>query len=76
MGCACLKLEHLAEEPLCCLRVMGGPEHEVERGTRRIDDAVEMIPVLLDLDVSLINALGIIRLFPGSFYRRLYDGGD
>jgi hypothetical protein len=56
-------LEHLAEEALSRLSIACGTQHEVQRSTRRIDGAIEVIPVLFDLDVGLIHAVRIIGRF-------------
>jgi hypothetical protein len=50
-------LEHLTEEALSRLRIARGAQHEVQRGTRGINGAVEVIPALLDLDIRLIHAV-------------------
>jgi hypothetical protein len=50
-------LEHLTEEALSRLRIARGTQHEVQHGTRGINGAVEVIPALLDLDISLIHAV-------------------
>src|SRR5262249_10816864 len=36
-------------------------QHEINRLSRRIDTAVETLPLTLDFDVGLINAVGVVR---------------
>lgn len=46
-------LEPLAEEAFNRIRIARRIQHEVQRATRGIDGAVEVIPALLDLDIGL-----------------------
>src|SRR5882724_1463221 len=50
-------LQHLTEEALSRIRIACGTQHEVQRGTRGIEGAVEVIPALFDLDVGLIHVV-------------------
>jgi len=52
-------LEHLAEEPFGGPRVSFRAQHEIDRLSRRIDGAVEILPLTFDFDVGLINAVGV-----------------
>jgi hypothetical protein len=56
-------LEHLAKKALSRLRIARGTQHEIQRGTCGINGAVEVVPVLFDLDVGFIHAIGIVRDF-------------
>src|SRR5262247_4428509 len=53
-------LKHLAEEALSRVGITRGAQHEVQHRTCGIDGAVEVVPVLLDLDIGFIHAVGIV----------------
>jgi hypothetical protein len=46
--------DYLAEEPFGCPRVSFCAEHKVNRLSRRIDCAVEILPLTFDFDVGLL----------------------
>lgn len=51
------------EKSLGSLGVLGRTQHEVDRVTRGINGPVEVIPLLLDPDIRLIDAVGVVRRF-------------
>jgi hypothetical protein len=51
------------EGMLSRIRIARGTQHEIQRGARGIDGAVEVVPLLLDFDVGFIHAIGIVRDF-------------
>ena len=53
-------LEHLAEEALSHVRITLWTQHNIKCLTLEIHDLVEIVPLLLDLDIGLINAIGIV----------------
>ena len=54
--------EGLAEETLGGCGIARLTEQKVNGLTRGIDGSIEVIPLLLDLDVRLIDAIGVVRL--------------
>jgi hypothetical protein len=49
--------EHLTEEALGRVGITRGAQHEVQRGTGRVDGPVEVAPLLFYLDVRFIDAV-------------------
>jgi len=54
--------ESLPEEAFGGCGIMPGTEQKVDNLTRGIDGPIEIIPLLLDLDVCLIDVIGVARL--------------
>jgi hypothetical protein len=54
------RVQHLPEKLFGCVCVTGGAQHEVQRGTRRVDGPVKVVPFLFDLDVRFIHAVRIV----------------
>jgi hypothetical protein len=51
----------LPEKALCRRRLSSDTQHKVNRVALAIHRSVEVVPLLVDLDVRFINAVGIIR---------------
>jgi hypothetical protein len=54
--------ESLPEEAFGGCGITPGTEQKVDSLTRGIDGSIEIIPLLFDLDVCLIDAIGVVRL--------------
>ena len=54
--------EGLAEETLGSFGIVRLTEQKVDGLAGGIDGSIEIIPLLLDLDVRLIDAIGVVRL--------------
>jgi hypothetical protein len=51
------RVQHLPEQLFGVVGITDGAEHEVQRGPRRVDGPLEGGPLLLDLDLRLIDAV-------------------
>jgi hypothetical protein len=51
------RVQHLPEKLFGGVGITGGTSHDVQRGPRRVDGPVKVVPLLLDLDVRLIDAV-------------------
>jgi hypothetical protein len=57
------RVQRLPEKLFGGVGITGGAQHEVQRGTRRVDGPVEVVPLLVNLDVRLIDAVRIVGAF-------------
>jgi hypothetical protein len=58
-----IRLKGLAEKLLSGPGVPRGTQHEINGVPLGIDSTIRGVPLLLDLDIGLIDAVGVVRLF-------------
>ena len=54
------ELEHLAEEPFGGPRISFRAQHEIDHLPSGIDGEVKILPLTLDFNLGLIDAVGVV----------------